>query len=134
MCPSACKHLLTHVSECFRPYASVAERALPGSTSFVARRVHVPARRADLQADGALGRVVGGGRLADQRPLDPRRRGTDMLRYGEQLPAIMQAERWKTASMVARYTAKQRGPAIAPPPASPIGDAGLAAIAFRQMT
>jgi hypothetical protein len=57
-----------------------------------------------------------------------------MLRYGEQLPAIMQAERWKTASMVARYTAKQRGPAIAPPPASPIGDAGLAAIAFRQMT
>jgi integrase len=31
----------------------------------------------------------------------------DMLRYGEQLPAIMQAGRWKTAEMVARYTAKQ---------------------------
>ena len=31
----------------------------------------------------------------------------DMLRYGEQLPAIMQAGRWKTATMVARYTAKQ---------------------------
>lgn len=26
---------------------------------------------------------------------------------GEQLPAIMQAGRWKTATMVARYTAKQ---------------------------
>jgi integrase len=31
----------------------------------------------------------------------------DMLRYGEQLPAIMQAGRWQTATMVARYTAKQ---------------------------
>jgi site-specific recombinase XerD len=31
----------------------------------------------------------------------------DMLRYGEQLPAIMQAGRWKTAEMVGRYTAKQ---------------------------
>jgi hypothetical protein len=30
----------------------------------------------------------------------------DMLRYGEQLPGIMQAGRWKTAQMVARYTAK----------------------------
>jgi hypothetical protein len=31
----------------------------------------------------------------------------DMLRYGEQLPGIMQAGRWKTAEMVSRYTAKQ---------------------------
>ena len=31
----------------------------------------------------------------------------DMLRYGEQLPSIMQAGRWKTAEMVGRYTAKQ---------------------------
>jgi integrase len=31
----------------------------------------------------------------------------DMLRYGETLPAIMQAGRWKTAEMVGRYTAKQ---------------------------
>jgi hypothetical protein len=31
----------------------------------------------------------------------------DMLRYGEQLPGIMQAGRWKTATMVAHYTAKQ---------------------------
>jgi hypothetical protein len=30
----------------------------------------------------------------------------DMLRYGEQLPGIMQTGRWKTAQMVARYTAK----------------------------
>jgi hypothetical protein len=30
-----------------------------------------------------------------------------MLRYGEQLPGIMQAGRWKTAEMVSRYTAKQ---------------------------
>jgi hypothetical protein len=30
-----------------------------------------------------------------------------MLRYGEQLPAIMQAGRWKTSTMVAHYTAKQ---------------------------
>jgi hypothetical protein len=31
----------------------------------------------------------------------------DMLAYGETLPAIMQAGRWKTAEMVGRYTAKQ---------------------------
>jgi len=31
----------------------------------------------------------------------------DMLRYGEQLPAIMQAGRWQTSTMVARYTARQ---------------------------
>jgi hypothetical protein len=31
----------------------------------------------------------------------------DMLRYGEQLPSIMQAGRWKTAEMVGRYMAKQ---------------------------
>jgi integrase len=31
----------------------------------------------------------------------------DMLRYGEQLPGIMQAGRWKTAEMVSRYTARQ---------------------------
>jgi site-specific recombinase XerD len=31
----------------------------------------------------------------------------DMLRYGEQLPSIMQAGRWRTAEMVGRYTAKQ---------------------------
>jgi hypothetical protein len=31
----------------------------------------------------------------------------DMLRYGETLPAIMQAGRWKTAEMVGCYTAKQ---------------------------
>ena len=31
----------------------------------------------------------------------------DMLRYGETLPAVMQAGRWKTAEMVGRYTAKQ---------------------------
>jgi integrase len=31
----------------------------------------------------------------------------DMLRYGEQLPSIMQAGRWKSGEMVARYTAKQ---------------------------
>jgi hypothetical protein len=31
----------------------------------------------------------------------------DMLRYGEQLPSIVQAGCWKTAEMVARYTAKQ---------------------------
>jgi integrase len=30
----------------------------------------------------------------------------DMLRYGETLPAIMHAGRWKTAEMVARYTAR----------------------------
>jgi hypothetical protein len=30
----------------------------------------------------------------------------DMLRYGETLPAIVHAGRWKTAEMVARYTAK----------------------------
>jgi hypothetical protein len=31
----------------------------------------------------------------------------EMLRYGEHLPGIMQADRWKTAEMVSRYTAKQ---------------------------
>jgi integrase len=31
----------------------------------------------------------------------------DMLRYGEQLPSIMAAGRWKTVEMVSRYTAKQ---------------------------
>ena len=30
-----------------------------------------------------------------------------MLRYGEPVAGIMQAGRWKTAQMVARYTAKQ---------------------------
>jgi hypothetical protein len=31
----------------------------------------------------------------------------DMLRYGEQRPAIMQAGHWKTAKMAGRYTAKR---------------------------
>ncbi len=31
----------------------------------------------------------------------------DMLRYGETLPAIMQAGRWQTAEVGGRYTAKQ---------------------------
>jgi integrase len=31
----------------------------------------------------------------------------DMIRYGEQLPGIMQAGRWKSSEMVGRYTAKQ---------------------------
>jgi hypothetical protein len=31
----------------------------------------------------------------------------DMLRYGETLPAIMQAGRWKIAEMVGRHSAKQ---------------------------
>jgi integrase len=31
----------------------------------------------------------------------------DMLRYGEALPAIMPAGRWKAAEMVSRYTARQ---------------------------
>jgi hypothetical protein len=30
----------------------------------------------------------------------------DMLRYGEQLPSIMQAGRWKTAEMVGRLHGK----------------------------
>jgi integrase len=57
------------------------------------------ARRAGLSADD-IGRISGHStRLGAAQ---------DMLRYGEQLPAIMQAGRWKTASMVACYTAKQR--------------------------
>lgn len=31
----------------------------------------------------------------------------DLLRFGEQLPSIMQAGRWKSPQMVGRYTAKQ---------------------------
>jgi integrase len=31
----------------------------------------------------------------------------DLLRLGEQLPSIMQAGRWQSATMVSRYTAKQ---------------------------
>jgi site-specific recombinase XerD len=39
----------------------------------------------------------------------------DLLRFGEQLPSIMQAGRWKSPEMVSRYTAKQaaRGGAAA---------------------
>jgi hypothetical protein len=34
----------------------------------------------------------------------------DMLRYGETLPSIMQAGRWKTAEMVGRYTRSRAPP------------------------
>jgi integrase/recombinase XerD len=56
------------------------------------------ARRAGLSAD-AIARISGHStRVAAAQ---------DMLRYGEPLPGIMQAGRWKTSTMVARYTAKQ---------------------------
>ena len=44
---------------------------------------------------------------ADQRHSTRVGAAQDMLRYGETLPGIMQAGRWKTAEMVGHYTAKQ---------------------------
>jgi hypothetical protein len=51
------------------------------------------ARRAGLSAD-AIAQISGHSTRVGA--------AQDMLRYGEQLPAIMQAGRWKTAQMVAR--------------------------------
>jgi site-specific recombinase XerD len=64
----------------------------------VARIFKLMARRAGLSADETA-RISGHSTRVGS--------AQDMLRYGEQLPAIMQAGRWKTAEMVGRYTAKQ---------------------------
>ena len=52
-------------------------------------------------------RRVGERELYGHSPVTRVGAAQDMLRYGEQLPSIMQAGRWKTAEMVGRYTAKQ---------------------------
>ena len=64
----------------------------------VARIFKLMARRAGVSADEAA-RISGHSTRVGS--------AQDMLRYGEQLPSIMQAGRWKTAEMVGRYTAKQ---------------------------
>ena len=64
----------------------------------VARCFKLMARRAGLTADETA-RISGHSTRVGS--------AQDMLRYGEQLPSIMQAGRWKTAEMVGRYTAKQ---------------------------
>jgi integrase len=64
----------------------------------VARCFKLMARRAGLSAEETA-RISGHSTRVGS--------AQDMLRYGEQLPAIMQAGRWKTAEMVGRYTAKQ---------------------------
>jgi integrase len=64
----------------------------------VARCFKLMARRAGLSAEDTA-RISGHSTRVGS--------AQDMLRYGEQLPAIMQAGRWKTAEMVGRYTAKQ---------------------------
>jgi hypothetical protein len=55
------------------------------------------ARRAGLSAE-AIDRISGHSTRVGA--------AQDMLRYGEQLPAIMQTGRWKTTFMVARYITK----------------------------
>ena len=64
----------------------------------VARAFKAMARRAGLSADETA-RISGHSTRVGS--------AQDMLRYGEQLPSIMQAGRWKSGEMVARYTAKQ---------------------------
>jgi Phage integrase family len=68
------------------------------SPSDVARIFKLMARRAGLSA-AEIAHISGhSARVGSAQ---------DMLRYGEQLPRIMQAGRWQTLIMVARYTAKQ---------------------------
>jgi hypothetical protein len=64
------------------------------------RRIGCRRCGAHLQTDGAPGRAVGWRHRPDHRPLHPRRRraGPAALK-GEQLPAIMQAGRWQTATL-----------------------------------
>lgn len=64
----------------------------------VARAFKLMAQRAGLSAGEIAGISGHSTRVGSAQ---------DMLRYGEQLPSIMQAGRWKTAEMVGRYTAKQ---------------------------
>ncbi len=64
----------------------------------VARAFKAMARRAGLSADETA-RISGHSTRVGA--------AQDMLRYGEQLPGIMQAGRWKSPEMVGRYTAKQ---------------------------
>jgi len=64
----------------------------------VARAFKAMARRAGLSAEETA-RISGHSTRVGA--------AQDMLRYGEQLPGIMQAGRWKSPEMVGRYTAKQ---------------------------
>jgi site-specific recombinase XerD len=64
----------------------------------VARAFKLMARRAGLSAEETA-RISGHSTRVGA--------AQDMLRYGEGLPGVMQAGRWKSPEMVGRYTAKQ---------------------------